>query len=345
MKLFFSGIASESESKMLAMAGVTDLLVDPTDWANLRWRESSSFALDSGAYRAWKKGTPLDLEDWKRKVDAVLCDVHRAEGMGKGQRREQASKLRFVTMPDVFGDPAATYDRWRRIEDQIKSFEWDSLVVNSWHDQVIPVWQWGAPIEHLEEMVAWAERATKVNEEDAEGFFLPRADLIAIGGCVPWMRANDAGALAELVELSRKYGKHFHILGLNWLEAMMQLDPLVRSCDTSKWLDGARYGTWINDVGGKLVVEAKMHCPLGDSRTDLCRQTAITLDGWCNKGLRNEETLTKRKVSRKYTLRKFEAPENAKPVNQLLLAHGLAENKKRHEEAKENYIEARKWRK
>jgi hypothetical protein len=156
------------------------------------------------------------------------------------------------------------------------------------------------------------------------------------------MREKNESALAELLALSQNWGEYFHILGLNWLDAIMQLDPFVASCDTSKWLDGARYGIWINDANGRLAAQEKRTCPRGQDRADLCVQSAITLDNWINKRLRGTAAPKPRNV-RHYTLQPSDGPAprfaGRLNANKLLLAHSIAEGEKRHEEAKERFME------
>ena len=345
MKIYFSGIASTSEAEMLSHANISQLLADPHDWNNVRHQLASSVALDSGAYREWKRQTPItDLDLWADQINDTLHSAPNPlfhEFDGKRKSATTAQKLAFITMPDVFGDPQETWDRWQNIREWFQfDGRWSSYF--HWTGKIIPVWQWGGDVNHLESLVEWAKTRRKYNEEDAELFgdmVSPNADLVAIGGCVPWMRAKDQAALAKLLEYSQQWGQHFHVLGLNWLDAIMELDPFVASCDTSKWLDGARYGVWINDADGRLVAESKLTCPRGTSRTDLCVQSAVTLDNWINKRLRGTSAPKPQKV-RHYTLRPFNSTTPLRPnANKLMLAHSIAESEKRHEKAKENFID------
>lgn len=352
MKMYFSGIAGSSEAEMLSLTNVSQLLADPHDWPHVRHQTAASVALDSGAYRQWKRGTPIsDLDLWAEEIhntlhapeSPIFCEMLKEFGpRGKKKAAADSRKLAFITMPDVLGDPQETWDRWQNIREWFQ-FDGRWSQYYHWTGKIIPVWQWGGPIAQLESLVEWAQVRRKYNEEDAAlcgDMATPEADLVAIGGCVPWMRAKDEGALTELLSLSKRWGGHFHVLGLNWLDAIMQLDPYVASCDTSKWLDGARYGIWINDANGRLVAENKRTCPRGQARADLCVQSAITLDNWINKNLRGADAPKPRHV-RHYTLREFDPAERKRfkaNANELLLAHSIAESEKRHEKAKENFI-------
>lgn len=188
MRLYFSGVAGKSEADMLKTAGVTHVLVDPTDMLNAAFGGFRNIALDSGAYRIFKKGGELDIHDYLDTVHSYGWD--------------------FCMAPDVIGDPEATKKNWQFVR---------------LHNQIIPVWQWGA------------------SEEDLK-FYLDERELVAIGGLVPLMRAKDEDMLAHLTALCERYPRRFHLLGVNWLKAIERLKDLVYSGDTSKHMDGGRYG-------------------------------------------------------------------------------------------------------
>lgn len=320
MKLYFSGVASRSEAEMLKRAGVRDYLADLADADNVPalLDGTGAYALDSGAYRAWKSGDPLTLESWNEQ----LLDVT------MGRSCWYPASLDFATMPDVLGDPIATWDRWQELA-TLQQRD-DSWICGAARDAV-PVWQWGAPMEHLEEMAG--------------------RRMVAIGGCVPWMRDKIQRNLDELVDICRTWGEReengiapFHILGLNWLAAMDALAPLVRSCDTSKWLDGARYGVVIQDEQGKLSALHKRHCPTGQDRESLCIASAQALDRAINHGIRTKPAIQGIRKVREYTLRE---PEKTVPRTSpsLALIHSLAESDKRREEAKERFLDELQHRK
>jgi hypothetical protein len=114
----------------------------------------------------------------------------------------------FKVMMDVFGDHEATWQNW----------------VNHFTGRrYVPVWGWGAPREYLMG-------------------YLMESGLVGIGGLVPAMRAKDEAMLKELRRLCEEHPGRFHLFGCNWLKALRELRTLVHSADTSKWLDGARYG-------------------------------------------------------------------------------------------------------
>lgn len=188
MKLYFSGLGGAEEAAALREAGIQAVLADPRDLP--RALAFPRVVLDSGAYRAWKKGGAVDPDAYLELVKSL------------------GGRIEFAVAPDVIGDPEATYRNWLRVRR---------------HPKVVPVWQWGAPRERLEEHLAERE-------------------LVCVGGLVPLMRARDEKMLAELEALCREFPGRLHVLGINWLKAIERLRGLAASGDTSKWLDGGRYG-------------------------------------------------------------------------------------------------------
>lgn len=318
MKLYFSGVASQKEMLLLKEAGVKNYLADVTDFINLTRDDERDHhvAVDSGAYRAWKQGTPLTVKRW----------IEQIQDFGHMNGWAEHDRFGFITMPDVLGDPAETMKRWEWIcANRVNLMDRGCW----WIDKVIPVWQWGAPMADLERMLTWAKNgAGDVNEW---GFNW--ACTVAVGGCVPWMRENDQDKLAELVAICRKHGQYLHILGLNWLEAIEQLDDLVQSCDTSKWIDGARYGSVITNEDGRLVSMHKNGCDMaGASREELMSACAVTLDDYCNKRVR---TTSVAKSGREYVLdsvsRTFKSNDPAKieARNNVSMMNSFAANHRR----------------
>lgn len=147
-------------------------------------------------------------------------------------------------------------------------------------------------------MIAWA----KEGQAAAVQFGFNFACIVGIGGCVPWMREKDKSALDELVEICETHGEFLHILGLNWLEAIERLAPLAKSCDTSKWIDGARYGEVILNENGHLLNYHKSAAGLSNaSREELMSMCARTLNDYCNLGVRTQPAQSNR-VIRQYKL-------------------------------------------
>lgn len=108
--LYFSGVAGKKEAHLLLEAGVDTVLADRKDLRN-----TTGFprvAVDSGAYRAYKSGDPLDVEAYIGWV-----------------RDNQTGKYDFFVAPDVIGDPAITRFFWNCYKNEVS---------------LMPVWHWGS---------------------------------------------------------------------------------------------------------------------------------------------------------------------------------------------------------
>jgi len=102
---YFSGLSGDTEAEVLKTAGIQHVLVDPTDLA--RAQGFAHIALDSGAYRAFKKGNALDIPSYLQLATSDVFD--------------------FFVAPDVIGDPESSHDNWEAHK----------------CPGMIPVWQWG----------------------------------------------------------------------------------------------------------------------------------------------------------------------------------------------------------
>lgn len=82
----------------------------------------SGVTIDSGAFTAWNKGTPLNDEQIEKYLEFV---------------RKYRDRIHWAVTVDVIGDAEASLKRWRATQD---------LDVD-----LVPVWHEGDPIEHLRE--------------------------------------------------------------------------------------------------------------------------------------------------------------------------------------------------
>ncbi|WP_010474785.1 DNA sulfur modification protein DndB [Acaryochloris sp. CCMEE 5410] len=204
------------------------LLVDPVDLKHVaNW--PGPIALDSGAYRAFKSKSLINIEQYLAAAFSRPFD--------------------FVVAPDVIGNPEQSYQNWLKVKD---------LSLN-----ILPAWEWGSDQSYLHH-------------------YLDHAPVVGIGGLVPVMRMKNSGSerkikdqmLAELKQMCLQYPARFHIFGMNWLWAIESLNSLVFSGDSSKWLDGARYGHLIftNSRTGHLSQAPAKALPESQSmdRQDRC---------------------------------------------------------------------------
>lgn len=122
-----------------------------------------------------------------------------------------------VFAPDVIGDPARTKEHW--------------LAVKGRGVEFTPVYHWQAA------------------DPDLLRYYLDESQYVAIGGLVKLMREGKTPEqkrarqqmLEQLAEIAARYPQRLHIFGICWVKAIEELNDLVASSDTSKWLDGGRY--------------------------------------------------------------------------------------------------------
>jgi len=113
MHFYYSGLRDECDVEILHAAEVTRVLVDPHDLPHAAG--FPNVVLDSGAYRAFKAGKPLDVQ--------ALIEA------------ASSRQLDFV-VADVFGDAEASWQVYQSVKKAITG-------------QVIPVWPWGSAQELL----------------------------------------------------------------------------------------------------------------------------------------------------------------------------------------------------
>ncbi|HLM60953.1 MAG TPA: hypothetical protein VK308_09125 [Pyrinomonadaceae bacterium] len=214
MKFYFSGISDAATYKMLETAQVQHILCDPFDVQNVPLSRKIGI-LDSGAFRFFRQGSELDMHGYLKRV----AELH--------------ERCELIVAPDVINDWNASYLNWLAVKDA-------SLI----KDRLIPVWQYGAPVEHLES-------------------YLGESRIVGIGGLAKTMREDETveqislreRTLDELNHLCEKFPGRFHLFGLNYLKAIEQLKSTAFSCDTSCWIRGASrsYVIFKNTKTGRLT--------------------------------------------------------------------------------------------
>lgn len=124
MKFYFSGVESVSEQEQLVQAGVSHIIVDPSQYRKLNGNgQRFNVALDSGAYRTWKAKGESSLVVYMMTVEDYV-----KEGM----------TFDFITGLDDM-------DNW---EGTRRNFlDWGVMC----DIPVVPVWHYGEPIDLLEE--------------------------------------------------------------------------------------------------------------------------------------------------------------------------------------------------
>ncbi len=218
---FFSGIASETERELLLTNGATHLLVDPFDLPPIA-NYGGPVALDSGAYRAFKKGYELT-----------------PEGMAPFYRSIDISRFAFVTTCDVLGNPQKSMENWRTLRDKYGVL-------------TMPVWQWGAPYSDLLEyldgspIVGLGGTVPIMRDKARKDFAQELAKRgestsdIDVAKVINVYEQTRIAALERIGELLDRHPRRFHFFGLCWMRAVNELAPLLYSADSSFWLEGAR---------------------------------------------------------------------------------------------------------
>lgn len=140
----------------------------------------------------------------------------------------------FVVAPDVIGDPEASREVWLKNTNRV------------------PVWHWG----ESKKLLRW---------------YLEQTDgLVGTGGCVQLMHKRSGALWHGLYKICRQHPGRFHVFGANWLDLLSRIAPYIASADTSKWLDGARYGEVVDrDLRPKKS---------GADRKDRCLNYAATIN-------------------------------------------------------------------
>lgn len=127
----------------------------------------------------------------------------------------QSRPFVHVFSKDVIGDEGVSLENWQILRQWFQA---------RGDERLVPVWGWGGTPEILER-------------------YLDEAPLVAIGGLARLMRDKDEAMYTALTDLCQRYPRRFHLLGLNWVKAINGLKDLAFSADSSKWLDGGRYGS------------------------------------------------------------------------------------------------------
>lgn len=89
--------------------GSVAMLLSPSYYKKLPLDHWMPFALDNGAFIAWRDGVPWDLVAWREMLMYV--------------RRKQRAPL-WAAVPDVVANREATIANWHIYSDEIKSLGW-----------------------------------------------------------------------------------------------------------------------------------------------------------------------------------------------------------------------------
>ena len=201
MDFYFSGLESPVEVRLVVQGGATHLLVDPQQYRSLGGvPDGLRVALDSGAYRHFKRGSKLDVETWQRTLEYLPLE-----------------RFDWITAPDVIGDSERTWQHWLRVRHLPK---------------LMPVYPWGDDRERLRQ---YLDQAPVVGL----GGLVPLVrSKIGKRPRTPAELAARERVLEQLVRLCSAHPGRFHAFGLAWAKAINHLAPYLVSTDSSKWLLG-----------------------------------------------------------------------------------------------------------
>jgi hypothetical protein len=221
MHFFFSGLESQAELRMITQGGATHVLVDPHQYRALGGLpDGFRVALDSGAYRHFKRGSQLDVNTWQRNLENLPLE-----------------RFDWITAPDVIGDPERTWQHWQRVRHLPK---------------ILPVYPWG---DGRERLLRYLEDAPVVGI----GGLVPLVrSKIGNRPRTKAEQAARERVLEELVKLCSAHPCRFHAFGLAWVKAINHLAPYLVSTDSSKWLSGRRYRKAITLTRAGKLGEAAM---------------------------------------------------------------------------------------
>lgn len=176
------------------------------------------YALDNGAFPAWNNGEPWNAEAFRR----LLAWATR-----------QAQPPRWVLVPDVVADRAATLARWREWAPYVRAYGWplafaaqdgmtpadvpaDADVVflgggTEWKRAAIAPWCKAFPRVHVGRIntYEWLSYCERAGAESCDGTGWFRGDPIQLRGLVRWLEETSTGrqpaplTAAELVPIRR----------------------------------------------------------------------------------------------------------------------------------------------
>lgn len=202
MRLYFSGISSDETLAFVNQAGVSHLLFDQFDLIKVWPAPRRGIVLDSGAYRAAKKGWQLDVDAYALVIRQALEAEHRFD---------------FIVNLDVIREESG-----RIISDPLESLHNWNVLRRKYQIDTVPVYTRETPPHLLDSYIACSE-------------------IVGLGGLAVAMREKDEEAIEWAFRLCRQFPRRMHAFGLNNLDALACMMPYLFSADTSKFLDGGRY--------------------------------------------------------------------------------------------------------
>lgn len=218
MDFYFSGVEGKSELAMLREAGVSRLLLDPTQIAKLHGElDGFRLALDSGAYRLFKQNRARNLAAYAEIVE----------------RWQQHYAFDFVTTLDDLENRKRSYDDWVDLEIMLDQ-------------DVLPVWHWSP--EPMDDLLLYIDAGCI---ETGIGALVPYLFTDAKKESKVWCRRSVQG-------FCRAYPGRFRLFGACDLPLLNAVKDIALSADSSFWIRGRRRGAgfYVNRKTGRLCEAA-----------------------------------------------------------------------------------------
>lgn len=218
MKFYFSGVEGAAELGMLREAGVSCLLLDPTQLAKLDGHLGGlHLALDSGAYRLFKQNKARHLAGYAETVE----------------RWQRHYTFDFVTTLDDFENRERNYCDWTDLEIMLDQ-------------DMLPVWHWSP--EPMDDLLFYLDAG---NIEIGIGGLVPHLYTEANMHVKAWCRES----VSKFCEASP--GK-YRLFGACDLPLLNAVKDTALSADSSFWIRGRRRGAgfYINRKTGQLCEAA-----------------------------------------------------------------------------------------
>lgn len=181
--------------------GCVGWLVGPSAMVKTKLRPWMPFALDNDAFASWTTGRPWDETSWYRMLEAV-----RASGLSP----------RWVLVPDVVSNRAATLDKWAAFAPVAKQFGWP---------------------------LAMAVQDGMTPQDVPSG-----ADVIFVGGTTDWKWSSLA--------MWAKSNRRIHVGRVNEVKKLAVCEAFgVESVDGTGWMRGTSEGRQAKDLASWLAGE------------------------------------------------------------------------------------------
>jgi hypothetical protein len=243
MKFYFSGVEGEHELSLLRQAGVSRILVDPVQMANIEEDWQGHIALDSGAYRYHRRGMNAQEAAERLATYSYLVEGYQRRGF----------EFDFVATFDDLDSAENSHRNWEHLE-AMGTF-------------TLPIWHYGEDEVWLEDYLArpeftdWLREYLEDPDDDEHYWHLSeqfdKVGEVGLGGLAARLHTKAStlqkrNCRREVIRLCRTYPRRFRLFGACDVRLLNAVKETALSGDSSLWLRGRKYGALIYEVNGKL---------------------------------------------------------------------------------------------